>query len=74
MSDDSYDPVAVLNIGSVVGIGVCAVLAAVGMFALPTLRRYGLGFTAAFWTVSAVELLAAIGIAYFVHNLHEERG
>ncbi|WP_244629357.1 hypothetical protein [Halorubrum sp. PV6] len=74
MSDDANETVAVLNTGSVVGIVVCFVLAAAALFALPTLQRYGVGFTVAFWSVSAVELFTALGIIYFILNLHEERG
>jgi hypothetical protein len=74
MSDDPTDTVPVLNTGSVVGIVVCFVLATAALFALPTLQRYGVDFTVAFWTVSAVELFTALGIIYFILNLHEERG
>jgi hypothetical protein len=74
MSDDATQTVAVLNVTSVVGIAVCFVLAAAALFALPTLENRGIGFDTAFWMVSAVELVAALGIGYFVINLHEERG
>lgn len=74
MTDDATETVAVLNTTSVVGIAVCFILASAALFALPTLERQGFGFETAFWMVSAVELLAAFGIAYFVLNLHEERG
>ena len=74
MSNESTETVAVLNTTSAVGVGVCFVLASAALFALPTLERQGFGFETAFWMVSAVELLAAFGIAYFVLNLHEERG
>jgi hypothetical protein len=73
MTDDDTEPVAVLNITSVVGIGVCFVIAAVALFALPTIESRGVDFTTAFWLVSAVELVTAIGIIYFILNLHEER-
>ena len=73
MSDDPDESVAVLNVQSVVGIVVCFVAAAGVLFALPTLRNWGLGFSVAFWLISAVELATALGIAYFVLNLHEER-
>jgi hypothetical protein len=72
MTDDAHESVAVLNTTSVVGIAVCFVLAAVALFALPTLQSRGIGFTTAFWIVSAVELLTAFGIIYFIFNLHEE--
>ncbi|WP_280588129.1 hypothetical protein [Halorubrum sp. Boch-26] len=75
MSDESNETVAVLNTTSVVGIAVCFVLAVAALFALPTVQaRGGVGFDTAFWIISAVELVAALGIAYFVINLHEERG
>jgi len=73
MTDEPSQPVAVLNTTSAVGIAVCAVFAAVALFSLPTLQNMGLSFTAAFWLTAAVELAAALGIAYFVLNLHEER-
>lgn len=72
MTDDSTETVAVLNTTSAVGIGVCFLLAVVALFALPTLERQGIGFETAFWMVSAVELVTALGIIYFVLNLHEE--
>lgn len=74
MTDDSAETVAVLNTTSVVGIGVCFLIAAGALFALPTLESSGIGFETAFWIVSAVELVTAVGIIYFVLNLHEERG
>jgi hypothetical protein len=74
MSDDSKKTVAVLNMTSVVGIVVCFIVAAAALFALPTIEGRGVGFETAFWMVSAVELVAAFGIIYFVLNLHEERG
>ena len=74
MSNEPTETVAVLNITSVAGIVVCFAVAAAALFALPTLERQGIGFDTAFWIVSAVELLTALGIAYFVLNLHEERG
>ena len=74
MTDDATETVAVLNTTSAVGVGVCFVLASAALCALPTLERQGFAFETAFWMVSAVELLAALGIAYFVLNLHEERG
>ncbi|OYR38504.1 hypothetical protein DJ82_11920 [Halorubrum sp. Ib24] len=73
MSDDIDESVAVLNVRSVVGIVVCFVVAAGALFALPTLQNQGLEFSTAFWLISAVELVTALGIAYFVLNLHEER-
>ncbi|QKY16016.1 hypothetical protein [Halorubrum sp. CBA1229] len=74
MSDESTETVAVLNTTSVVGIAVCFVLAVAALFALPTVQSRGVSFDTAFWIVSAVELVTALGIAYFVLNLHEERG
>jgi len=74
MSDESTETVAVLNTTSVVGIAVCFVLAVAALFALPTVQSRGVGFDTAFWIISAVELITALGIAYFVLNLHEERG
>lgn len=73
MTDEPSEPVAVLNTYSVVGIAICAVFAAVALFSLPTLQTFGLSFKTAFWLTAAVELIAALGIAYFVLNLHEER-
>ena len=73
MTDDQHESVAVLNLRSVVGIAVCFVVAAVALFALPVLRSRGIGFDAAFWLIAAVELITALGIAYFILNLHEER-
>ena len=74
MSDTPETEVAVLNIQSAVGIGVSFAIAAAALFALPTLQNTGIGFNTAFWIVSAVELVTALAIAYFVLNLHETRG
>jgi len=73
MTDTPETEVTVLNVRSAVGIGVSFVIAAAALFALPTLQDTGLGFTTAFWLVSAVELVTALAIAYFVLNLHERR-
>jgi len=74
MSNEPTETVAVLNTTSVVGIAVCFVLAAAALFALPAVQARGVSFDTAFWIVSAVELVAALGIVYFILNLHEERG
>lgn len=72
MSDDPEDDVAVLNLRSVVGIVVSFVVAAVALFALPTIQSQGAGFDTAFWIVSGIELVTALAIVYFVLNLHDE--
>jgi hypothetical protein len=73
MTDEPPESVAVLNTYSVVGIAVCAVLAVAALFSLPTLQEAGLSFGTAFWLAAGIELVTALGIAYFVLNLHEER-
>ena len=72
MSDDPEDDVAVLNLRSVVGIVVSFAVAAAALFALPTIQNQGAGFDTAFWIVSAIELVTALAIVYFVLNLHDE--
>jgi cytochrome c biogenesis protein CcdA len=56
----------------VFGIAMTTPFMIAALFALPTLQRLGLGFNTAFWLISAVELATALGIIYFIFNLHEE--
>ncbi|SFR37956.1 MULTISPECIES: hypothetical protein [Halorubrum] len=72
MSATNTEQPAVLNTRSVVGLAVCAVIALVGIFVIPTLREPAGGFNTLFWTMAALELLAMVGVVYFVLNLHEE--
>ncbi|MEZ3164827.1 hypothetical protein ABNG03_17930 [Halorubrum sp. RMP-47] len=71
MTDTNAQQTPVLNMRSVVGLAVCLVIALSGIFLIPTFEsRAGFGVT--FWTMAAMELLAMVGVAYFVLNLHEE--
>ena len=71
MTDTNTQQTPVLNTRSVVGLAVCLVIALAGIFLIPSFEsRAGFGVT--FWTMAAVELLAMVGVAYFVLNLHEE--
>ena len=71
MTDTDTQEAPPLNTRSVVGLGVCLVIALAGIFLIPTFEsRAGFGVT--FWTMAALELLAMVGVAYFVLNLHEE--
>jgi hypothetical protein len=71
MTDTNTEETPVLKTRSVVGLGVCLVVALAGIFLIPTFEsRAGFGVT--FWTMAALELLAMVGVAYFVLNLHEE--
>ncbi|MDB2236476.1 hypothetical protein [Halorubrum ezzemoulense] len=71
MTDTNTQQTPVLNTRSVVGLAVCLVIALSGIFLIPTFEsRAGFGVT--FWTMAAMELLAMVGVAYFVLNLHEE--
>ncbi|MGM0448442.1 MAG: hypothetical protein ACQERM_09370 [Methanobacteriota archaeon] len=71
MTTTNTEETPVLNKRSVVGLAVCLVIALAGIFLIPTFEsRAGFGVT--FWTMAALELLAMVGVAYFVLNLHEE--
>ncbi|TKX74010.1 hypothetical protein EXE46_11305 [Halorubrum sp. GN11_10-6_MGM] len=67
---DTEQPPA-LRTRSVVGLAVCLVTALAGIFVIPTLEGRA-GFGPTFWGMAAMELLAMVGVAYFVLNLHEE--
>ena len=71
MTDTNTEQPPAMKTSSVVGLAVCLVVALAGIFLIPTFEsRAGFGVT--FWTMAAVELLAMVGVAYFVLNLHEE--
>ncbi|PSQ55884.1 hypothetical protein BRD22_07810 [Halobacteriales archaeon SW_8_68_21] len=72
MTNTNTEQSPVLRTRSVVGIAVCVVTAFVGIFLIPTLQEPGGGFNVRFWTMAALELLAMVGVVYFVLNLHEE--
>ena len=72
MTDTPTEQPPVLNTRSVVGLGVCALTALVGIFLIPTLQEPSGGLNVRFWTMAALELLAMGGVVYFVLNLHEE--
>jgi hypothetical protein len=61
-----------LNRAAVAGLVVCVVLAVAALFALPALRDAGLSFEVAFWSLAAIELLAALGAGYAVLNLRAD--
>jgi hypothetical protein len=63
-----------LNRWAVVGLVVSVLVAVGGLFALPSLLSQGITFNAAFWFLCAVEFVAAVGVAYFVLNLHGDAG
>ncbi|MDB2282091.1 hypothetical protein [Halorubrum ezzemoulense] len=72
MTDTTTEQPPVLRTRSVVGLAACVVTALVGIFLIPTLQEPGGGFNARFWAMAALELVAMIGVVYFVLNLHEE--
>lgn len=61
-----------LNRTAVVGVAVSALVAAIGLFLLPTLRAAGWSFQLAFWVLVGIEFLAAIGVTISVMHLHED--
>jgi hypothetical protein len=52
-----------------VGIVVLALAAGVALFGLPALRAVGMSFQTAFWSIAAVQLVAALGIALLVFRV-----
>ncbi|ESS06916.1 MAG: hypothetical protein A07HB70_00885 [uncultured archaeon A07HB70] len=51
------------------GIVVLALAAGVALFGLPALRAVGMSFQTAFWSIAAVQLVAALGIALLVFRV-----
>lgn len=75
MSDEWNDPQldpAPLNRWAVAGLIVSVLVAVSGLFVLPSLLDQGLTFNAAFWFLCGLEFVAAIGVAYFTLNLHDD--
>jgi len=71
MTDTDTEQPPAMRTQSVVGLAVCLVIALVGIFLIPGFESRA-GFRVTFWTMAAVELIAMLGVAYFVLNLHEE--
>jgi len=71
MTDTTAEQPPAMNTRSVAGLAVCLVIALSGIFVIPGFESRA-GFGVAFWTMAALELLAMLGVAYFVLNLHEE--
>jgi len=67
--DDEIYPAA-LNRLALAGIFVFGAIAALALFALPTLTGMGLSFFEAFWTIAAVEFVAAVGAGASVYWLY----
>lgn len=51
------------------GIVFLTLAASAALFGLPALRAAGFTFDEAFWSIAAVELLAAFGIAVLIFHL-----
>lgn len=58
---------------AILGAVLFGLLGAVALFALPAVRSLGVGFYPGFWTLAAVELVAAFGVAFFVLRMHRDR-
>ena len=71
MTDTNTEQPPAMRTQSVVGLAVCLVIALGGIFLIPSFESRA-GFSVTFWTMAAVELIAMLGVAYFVLNLHEE--
>lgn len=63
-----------LNRLAVAGLVASTLVAIVGLFALPTLTANGLTFGQAFWSLVALEFLAALGVAVSVLRLRDRDG
>lgn len=61
-----------LNIGAVAGLVVFGLVAAVALFGLPLMLEYGIGFMTAFWFLSAVEFICALGVAVSAMKLFSD--
>lgn len=62
-----------LNVRAIIGLLVSVGVAVVGLFLLPVLRGFGLGFSVSFWSLLALEFVAFLGVAYSVLHLHREQ-
>jgi len=51
------------------GIVVLTLAAGAALFGLPALRATGMSFEAAFWSIAAVQLVAALGVAVLVFRV-----
>lgn len=61
-----------LNRWAVAGLLLSVAVAVVALFLLPWLRSQGVSFGVGFWSIAAVEFVAAISAAYFVFNLRDD--
>ncbi|MFB6111634.1 MAG: hypothetical protein ABEJ35_03765 [Halobacteriaceae archaeon] len=60
-----------LNRRAVYGLVLSTLVAAVGLFLLPSLRAAGLSFRVSFWALAGLEFLAAVGVAISVLRLYD---
>ncbi|PSQ44090.1 hypothetical protein BRD17_04820 [Halobacteriales archaeon SW_7_68_16] len=72
-NDEEYDD-TVTDTGALVGLAVSVIVGVGALFILPFLRSQGLGFFEAFWVAAGLELIAALGVAYYVLNLYVDPG
>jgi len=75
--DRDPEPTAVLdrpplNRWAVAGLALSVTVAAASLFVLPWLQSQGVSFGLGFWSIVAVEFLAALGTAFFALNLRGE--
>jgi len=61
-----------LNRWAVAGLAVSVAIAAGALFVLPWLQSQGISFGVGFWSIVAVEFLAALAVAFFALNLRQE--
>lgn len=77
MSDPEQQPVSAddserdgrLDRRVLAGIVALTLAASAALFGLPALRATGMSFDEAFWTLAAIELVAALGIVALVFYL-----
>jgi hypothetical protein len=73
-ADPDVDPIlaerAPLNRWAIAGLAVSVFVAAAALFVLPWLQSQGVSFGLGFWSIVAVEFLAALATAFFALNLH----
>jgi hypothetical protein len=73
LSSHSDEFPASLNVLAVLGFAVAAVVAAVGLFALPVLRSFGLSFREAFLVVGLSEFAAAVVAAVSAYHFYSRQ-
>jgi len=61
-----------LNRWAVAGLVVSVAIAAGSLFVLPWLQSQGVSFGFGFWSIVAIEFLAALAVGFFALNIRQD--